>query len=84
MFSQKNRPFYLSSQLLQLGSIDEERYMKFIRKHFKADGKSIQEQAVIEIFSWSRMQTYCIQLVCNKLYGRFNEVIPENLGPVYQ
>jgi hypothetical protein len=79
MFSEQNRPFYLSSQLMQLNSIDKVHYMEFIRDHFNHAGKGITVAAVDRIFEWSRMQTYCIQLICNKLYGHFNQVSMEEV-----
>ena len=83
MFSEKNRPFYLSAQLLHLDTIDKQMYMRFIRRLFKAGGKTIDNESLESIFAWSRMQTYCIQLVCNKLFGRYDKVGPEDLGSIY-
>jgi len=82
MFTEKNRPFYLSTQLLQLSSIDENLYLKFIRNEFRAGGKTIDKSTVKDIFKWSRMQTYCIQLICNKLYSHFNQVGSDELEMV--
>jgi hypothetical protein len=82
MFSEKNRPFYLSAQMMQLNSIDQTLYLKFIRSHFNAGGKTLDKSVVKEIFKWSRMQTYSIQLICNKLYGQHNHVGVEDLGLV--
>lgn len=83
MFTEKNRPFYLSTQLLQLSSIEENLYLKFIRNQFRVGGKTIDKSAVKTIFIWSRMQTHCIQWICNKLYGQYNHVSSEELGPVF-
>jgi hypothetical protein len=83
MFSEKNRPFYLSAQLLHLYPIDTQMYKRFIWRHFKAGGKTIDDVSLESIFTWSRRQTYCIQLVCNKLYGRYNQVGSQELGSVY-
>ena len=82
MFSEKVRPFYLSAQMLLINSIDETQYSKFIRNHFRAGGKTIDKLVVKDIFEWSRMQTYSIQLICNKLYGQHNNVGVEDLGLV--
>jgi hypothetical protein len=43
----------------------------------------VDREIIGDIFSWSRMQTYCIQLICNKLYEQFNEVGLKNLQHVY-
>jgi len=84
MFSEKNRPFYRSTQLLQLDPINKVHYQEFILSHFKTNGKTIDQTSIGAIFAWSRMQTYCIQLVCNKLYGQYGNIIPEDLRQVYK
>ena len=81
MFTGKNRPFYRSTQLMQLDPVDLESYKDFIRNHFVSNKKSFDEGAVDEIYSWCRQQTYCIQLVCNKVFGLYNSmnkgILPE-------
>ncbi|MFH1322126.1 MAG: ATP-binding protein [Bacteroidota bacterium] len=83
MFSEKNRPFYRSAQLLHLDPIDLWMYEKFIRNHFKDNNKIIDNKIIEVIYTWSRKQTYCVQLICNKLFGLYNEVKPEYLQQVY-
>lgn len=83
MFSEKNRPFYLSTQLIQLDSIDRDIYSEFIGDHFRSGQKTIETHLIENIFEWSRMQTYCIQLVCNKLYGQFQKIDLSSLQAVY-
>jgi hypothetical protein len=83
MFSEKKRPFYRSTQLLQLAPISIEDYSEFILRHFKASGKKITQTAIAAVYEWSRGQTYCIQLVCNKLFGRFDSINTEQLQPIY-
>jgi len=82
MFSEKNRPFYRSTQLLQLDPIDLELYKEFIGNHFEKNYKTINETIIQAIYTWSRGQTYCIQLVCNKLFGMFDSVGLENFQQV--
>ncbi len=82
MFTEKNRPFYRSTQLMQLGPIDKDQYRSFISNHFRSGGKSIEDSITDAIFSWSRMQTYCIQLICNKLYAKCSQVQPEDIQEV--
>lgn len=84
MFSGKNRPFYGSSQLMQLDPIESGQYARFITGLFKAGGKVIDQAAIRNMFTWSRMQTYCIQLICNKLYGLYDRVEEESLETVYR
>lgn len=83
MFSEKKRPFYRSAQLLQLGPINHDEYSKFIQLHFAAHGKTITQPAMSAIYEWSRGQTYCIQLVCNKLFGNFDHADKDHLQSVF-
>lgn len=83
MFSEKKRPFYRSAQLLQLSPISIEDYSEFIHRHFRTAGKKITQPAIAALYQWSRGQTYCIQLVCNKLFGHYNTVDTEQLQAVY-
>lgn len=84
MFSDKNRPFYRSSQLIKLDPIPLNVYKDFIVKHFEDSKKHIDESAIDEIYNWSRKQTYCIQLICNKLYGSYKNVDSSCLNPVFK
>jgi len=85
MFLEKNRPFYRSAQLLSLEPIVREKYFAFISEKFTQSGKRIEKDLLSRIYEWSKGQTYCIQLICNKLYANtktpntedFNRVIKE-------
>ena len=83
MFSERNRPFYRSAQLLQLNPIMKESYEGFILDHFHKSGKVIDKTIIEDIFKWSRMQTYCIQLICNRLFGQYNNARQEDLKLVF-
>lgn len=83
MFSENNRPFYRSAQILQLGPISDNEYAEFISGHFDAHKKSISGETIDMLFHWSRKQTYCIQLVCNKLFGMYDTISPDQLLGVY-
>jgi len=72
MFTEKNRPFYRSTHLMQLDPIELESYKDFVRHHFVSNNKSFDGKAFEDIYTWSRQQTYCTQLVCNKVSVRYN------------
>ncbi|MEX0813715.1 MAG: ATP-binding protein [Chitinophagales bacterium] len=76
MFSSYQRPFYKSTQLLDIKTIDESVYVKFILKKFSEHGKSISETLASEIYSWCNGETYSIQVICNRLFFRHDK--PEN------
>ena len=83
IFSEANRPFYGSAQLLGLEPIPEQEYLKFILAKFKHAGKNISPEQVKLIFDWTRNQTYYVQLACNKLYGMTDNVLDEQLQQVF-
>lgn len=83
MFSEKKRPFYRSAQLMQLDPIKPEEYSRFIQKQFSAHGKTIASENIMAIYEWCRGQTYCIQLVCNKLFGYFDQIDNNHLQLVF-
>ncbi len=83
MFSEKNRPFYRSAQLLELHPINLKDYKPFIKRHFNAHKKQIDSETIESIYEWSRGQTYSIQLICNKLFGHFDLVKKQYLHTVY-
>jgi hypothetical protein len=74
MFSEESRPFYRSAQILQLNALPENQYVSFIIRHFKKAGKVINPEHIEYIFEWTRLQTYYVQLICNKLFGKTDKV----------
>ena len=70
MFTNQSRPFYNSAQMWSLEPIDKTDYADFIRAFFKKANLEFREPLLNDIFDWTRMQTYYVQLICNKLYGR--------------
>lgn len=84
MFTEKNRPFYRSTQLMQLDPIDFDAYGSFIKGHFEHNHKSFDEEAARAIYVWSRKQTYCIQLACNKIFSMYDSMRLEYLQEVYK
>lgn len=84
MFAEKNRPFYRSAQLKELQPIPQNEYRLFISTHFEDAKKIIDVEVVDEIYRWSRGQTYCVQLLCNRLYGTFEHADMDALNDVKQ
>jgi uncharacterized protein len=74
MFSDESRPFYRSAQIHQLDPLPAPVYARFIRSQFRKGGRNIDTEHLDRIFNWTRMQTYYVQLVCNKLYGKTGNV----------
>jgi AAA+ ATPase superfamily predicted ATPase len=68
IFSDYNRPFYQSTQLLTLPKINRNDYSGFISGKFSAAGRTIDEKAVSHILNITRTHTYYVQYLCNRLY----------------
>ncbi len=69
MFTDRSRPFYKSAQIKSLDTIDKAVYTKFILNHFTKGKKKLKSELVKQILSWTKGQTYYVQVVCNKLYA---------------
>jgi len=69
MFSSATKPFYQSSQFLFLDHIEAPAYEKFILHHFSSRKKKIATAHIQTLFEWSRLHTYYVQLLCNKLFA---------------
>lgn len=68
MFGSVKRPFYQSTDVMNLGPIPIEEYAPFIQQKMSLGRKTIDKEAIVEILNQCRGYTYYIQSVCNKLY----------------
>jgi hypothetical protein len=82
IFTERNRPFYRSAELVQLDAIPLDVYRAFIEKHFTAGFKTIDQAAIDAIYTWGRGQTHAVQLVCNKLYASYDFVTVDDVNEV--
>lgn len=79
IFSRYGKPFYQSSEMLQLDRIDQEKYLNFIIKNFSRGGKNINKNTALQILELCRFHTYYVQFLCNRLYGLKDTNITEEL-----
>ena len=68
MFMSAGKPFYRSTELMYLEKIDPVSYKTFITEKFRQEGTVIQDDAIQMIFDWTRLHTWYVQFVCNKLF----------------
>lgn len=68
MSSSPSRPFFRSSQILNLHKIDNETYKSFILQKFTERNKYIKEETVKNILKWTDTHTYFVQLLLNRLF----------------
>jgi AAA+ ATPase superfamily predicted ATPase len=75
IFSDYNRPFYHSTQLLTLPKISKDDYSKFISTKFGNAKRSIDNEAISHILDLTRIHTYYVQYLCNRLFESKNRNI---------
>jgi len=76
VFNSHNRPFYQSTQMVDIGPIEKNTYIRFMQRMFKEGTHSLSENLAGEIYDWARGETYSIQLMGNTLFAQ--DVKPDN------
>lgn len=79
IFEDKNRPFYKSTQLIELNKIEKQVYTDFIVNHFSKSDKKISKQLCEQILDWTNIQTFYVQYICNRIFGKNIKQISESL-----
>jgi len=69
MFNTANRPFFSSTQILGLAEIEKDTYKAFIREKFSERNRSIDDEAIDFILSWTLSHTYYTQIICNAVFS---------------
>lgn len=79
MFTNHARPFFSSSQMLELIEIDEEIYSAFIKQKFADNSREIIAEAVVFVCAWTKLHTYYTQVLCNRLFATGEKFIDVQL-----
>lgn len=79
IFSQYGKPFYQSTEMMQLERIPVREYSAFIISKFRKGKKQISNSTVEYILDICRSHTYYVQFLCNRLYGLKDRIINESL-----
>ena len=69
MFHDYSRPFYQSTEILNLEKIDENEYQKFIINHFELSKYKIDPLVVNLILNLTIGHTYYVQYLCNRIFS---------------
>lgn len=69
IFSQYGKPFYQSTEMMQLDKLKTSDYSVFIMKNFSKGNIEIEPEQVYKILEWTRSHTYYTQYLCNKLWS---------------
>lgn len=68
MFSLPNRPFYQSTQKMNLGSIDKSEYFKFAQHHLAGKSITLTQEVFDYLYQSLYAHTWYIQRILNKVY----------------
>jgi len=74
MFSQPSRPFFNSTQMMFLETIERSAYFEFIAFHFTSRGRQIEPEALDRIADYTQLHTFYVQFLCNRLFSTFRKV----------
>jgi AAA+ ATPase superfamily predicted ATPase len=76
IFSSPSRPFYSSTQMMEIGKIPAEKYKDFILSNFEKGSIKIGASAIDLILDLTSLHTFYVQYLCNRLFssgGKINE-----------
>lgn len=74
MFTSSKRPFYQSTQILTIDTINRDEYARFAINHFAQNNISLPREIFEEIYTKYNGHTWYIQTILNRLYGYNRDV----------
>lgn len=74
MFLSARRPFYQSTQIMNLGVIDENKYYEFARNFFINKRGELSDKTFDYAYKLIDGQTWFLQTILNRLYETFDSV----------
>ena len=69
MFTNSSRPFYQSSDILNLDRLPKDIYTDFIHEKFDKSRKHISTELISELIDWADNHTFYVQYIFNKLFA---------------
>ncbi|MBG0858899.1 MAG: ATP-binding protein [Bacteroidales bacterium] len=69
IFSTPDKPFYNSTQMMEIGKITRESYKSFIIEKFKNNSFETESSAVDLILEITSVHTFYVQYLCNRLFS---------------
>lgn len=79
MFASANRPFYQSTQILNLYEIQESSYYQFAKEKLEAHHQQIPTDVFHDLYQLLAGHTWYIQMVMNRLYENGQKQITKSL-----
>lgn len=77
MFTSSKQPFYMSTQLLAIDTINREEYAKFAISHFAKNHIKLGADVFNAIYDKFDGHTWFVQAILNRLYGYNRDVTQE-------
>lgn len=77
MFTSAKKPFYQSTQILTIGTIDYEEYSNFAMEHFRRHGIILPQDIFEKIYNDYNGHTWYVQYILNRIYGYNSDITPE-------
>ena len=79
MFASANRPFYQSTQIMNLYEIQETSYYQFAKEKLEAHRQQIESEAFAYIYRKLEGHTWYVQMLLNRLYESGESSITKNI-----
>jgi uncharacterized protein len=80
IFFSTDRPFYNSTQMMEIGKIANEEYKSFISSNFEKNAMKIEDAAIDLILGITTTHTFYVQYLCNRLFGEGHKVTTETVN----
>lgn len=74
MFTSSRKPFYQSTQILTIGTINREEYAQFAMNHFARHNTKLPRELFDVIYDKFDGHTWYVQALLNRLYGYHQDV----------
>lgn len=75
LFAAANRPFYQSTQIMNVGEIEEKKYACFAQDHLQRHKQTLSDEAFHELYTQVHGHTWYVQTLLNRLYQEGESVI---------
>jgi uncharacterized protein len=69
IFSTPDRPFYSSTQMMEISKIGNDRYKNFIIEKFRKHNIKTEESAIDLLLRLTSTHTFYVQYMCNRLFS---------------
>jgi len=82
MINNKERAFYKSGKIMNLGEIDRDIFESFVKKKFRETGYTLESEVVDEIFKVTGDSPYYVQYLCHEIWDSMISTKTVNIGDV--